>query len=128
MSPSSRNALNLGRSSVSPRCSSGQRRPLATRSSAARRLTLTPLVESDGVHAGTAVHVALRVSLPEGLHTQSNHPRDPTLIPTVLTFDAPEGVTVDEIVFPPLIDLKQAGQPEPAARRVRARVRDRRRD
>ena len=31
------------------------------------------------------MRAALRVVLPEGLHTQSNKPRDPLLIPTVLT-------------------------------------------
>jgi thiol:disulfide interchange protein DsbD len=61
------------------------------------------------------VRAALRVSLPEGLHTQSNKPRDPLLIPTVLTIDGPAGVTVTEVVFPPSTDLKQAGQEQPLA-------------
>ncbi len=77
--------------------------------------TLTPLVESDGVSPGTIVRVALQVSLPEGLHTQSNKPRDPTLIPTVLTIDAPDGVTAEEIVFPPATNFKQVGQEQPLA-------------
>ena len=59
--------------------------------------------------------MALQVSLPEGLHVQSNAPRDPSLIPTVLTIDAPAGVTVDEIVYPPSTDLKQVGQDQPLA-------------
>jgi len=59
--------------------------------------------------------LALKVSLPEGLHTQSNKPRDPLLIPTELTIDAPAGVTVTEIVWPPSTDLKQAGQDQPLA-------------
>ena len=49
---------------------------------------LTPIVESDGVRGGYTVRLALKVSLPEGLHTQSDTPRDPNLIPTVLTIDA----------------------------------------
>jgi cytochrome c biogenesis protein CcdA len=76
---------------------------------------VTPLVERPGLHAGDTARVALRVSLPEGLHTQSNKPRDPLLIPTELTIDAPVGVTVKEIVFPPSTDLKQAGQEQPLA-------------
>ena len=64
---------------------------------------------------GDAARVALKVSLPEGLHTQSNRPRDPLLIPTELTIDAPAGVTVTEIVWPPSTDLKQAGQDQPLA-------------
>ena len=50
---------------------------------------VTPLVERPGLHAGDTARVALKISLPEGLHTQSNKPRDPLLIPTELTIDAP---------------------------------------
>jgi thiol:disulfide interchange protein len=67
------------------------------------------------VHAGDTARAALRVSLPEGLHTQSNKPRDETLIPTELTIDAPPGVTVKEIVWPPSTDLNQAGSEKPLA-------------
>ncbi|HEY7791640.1 MAG TPA: thioredoxin family protein [Vicinamibacterales bacterium] len=76
---------------------------------------IAPLVATDGVHAGTTVRAALQVKLPDGFHVQSNKPRDPSLIPTVLTFDPPPGVTVREIVFPPATDLKQQGIPEPLA-------------
>ncbi|MGH9142422.1 MAG: protein-disulfide reductase DsbD domain-containing protein, partial [Vicinamibacterales bacterium] len=75
---------------------------------------VTPLVERSA-HAGETARVALKVSLPEGLHTQSNKPRDPLLIPTELNIDAPAGVTVKEVVFPPSTDLKQAGQDQPLA-------------
>jgi thiol:disulfide interchange protein len=76
---------------------------------------VTPLVERSGVHAGDTIRVALKVSLPEGLHTQSNKPRDPLLIPTELSFDPPAGVTVNEIVWPPATDFNQAGQDKPLA-------------
>jgi thioredoxin:protein disulfide reductase len=75
---------------------------------------VTPVVERP-VHAGGPARLALKVSLPEGLHTQSDKPRDPTLIPTVLTVETPAGVTLDEIVFPKATDLKQAGQEQPLA-------------
>jgi cytochrome c biogenesis protein CcdA/thiol-disulfide isomerase/thioredoxin len=75
--------------------------------------TLTPLVERPAVAAGERVRLALKVSLPESLHTQSNRPLDATLIPTVLTIDAPAGVTVDEIVYPSAIELKQQGLDQP---------------
>ncbi|MEP6918145.1 MAG: thioredoxin family protein [Acidobacteriota bacterium] len=75
---------------------------------------VTPLVEGTARPGGT-VRVALRVTLPEGLHTQSNRPRDPLLIPTTLIVDAPTGVTVSEIVWPPAIDLNQAGADQPLA-------------
>ena len=76
---------------------------------------VTPIADTDGVYAGGPARVALHVSVPEGLHTQSNKPRDPNLIPTELTIDAPAGVTVEELVFPPSTDLKQVGQDQPLA-------------
>jgi thioredoxin:protein disulfide reductase len=84
----------------------GQARPEAT---------IKPFVEADGVRAGSPARVALAVTLPEGLHVQSDQPRDPSLIPTVLTIDAPEGVTVTELVFPHPTDFTQEGQPQPLA-------------
>jgi thiol:disulfide interchange protein DsbD len=79
------------------------------------KAAVVPFAERDGVHAGTRVRVALQVSLPEGLHVQSNAPRDPSLIPTVLRIDPPAGITIDEIVYPPPTDLKQVGQDQPLA-------------
>lgn len=76
---------------------------------------VAPIEAADGVPAGAQIRVALQVVLPEGLHTQSNRPRDPTLIPTVLTIDAPSGVTVEEVVFPPSTELKQVGLDQPLA-------------
>jgi thiol:disulfide interchange protein DsbD len=70
---------------------------------------LTPVVERAVAPAGARVRLAVKVALPEGLHTQSDKPRDPTVIPTVLTIKAPTGVTVDEIVFPPSTVFKVAG-------------------
>jgi thioredoxin:protein disulfide reductase len=76
------------------------------------RAELTPLVESEAA-PGSPVRAALQVRIPERFHVQSDAPRDPTLIPTVLTVDAPEGVTVGEIVFPPASEFNQIGQAEP---------------
>ena len=76
---------------------------------------LTALVERDGVASGRIARAALEVALPEGLHVQSNKPRDPLLIPTVLTITPPEGVTVKEIVFPAAVDFKQGGADQPLA-------------
>ncbi len=75
---------------------------------------LEPLVESDAP-AGSEVRAALQVGLPDTFHVQSNAPRDPALIPTVLSVSAPEGVSVEEIVFPATTELKQNGVPEPLA-------------
>jgi len=76
------------------------------------RAEVTPLVEGS-VRAGSNARTALKVVLPEGFHTQSDKPRDPTLIPTELSVDAPAGVRVVEIVWPPATDLKQAGLDQP---------------
>ncbi len=73
---------------------------------------VTPLVEGTA-RAGSPVRVALKVTVPEGLHTQSNRPRDPLLIPTTLAIDSPAGATIDEVVWPPSIDLTQAGADKP---------------
>jgi thiol:disulfide interchange protein len=78
------------------------------------RAALSPVVESAG-HGGSTVRTALRVSLPEQFHVQSDVPRDPTLIPTVLTVDPPPGVSVVEIVYPEASDFEQIGQAEPLA-------------
>ena len=77
------------------------------------KATVTPLVERAAAAAGGPVRLALRVSLPETLHTQSNRPLDATLIPTVLTVDAPAGMTVEEIVYPAAVELRQQGLDEP---------------
>jgi thiol:disulfide interchange protein len=78
------------------------------------RADVVPLVEGPA-RAGSALRVALKVTVPEGLHTQSNRPRDKALIPTTLTIDTPPGITVAEIVWPPSIDLVQAGADKPLA-------------
>jgi cytochrome c biogenesis protein CcdA len=74
---------------------------------------LVPLVERPSVQAGERVRLALKVTLPEGLHCQANKPRDPLLIPTVLTVVPPSGVVVDEVVYPKTTELKQEGQSQP---------------
>src|SRR5262249_55334606 len=78
------------------------------------RAEVTPLV-ARAAHSGETARVALKVSLPEGLHTQSNKPRDENLIPTELSVTAPPGVTVKEIVWPAPTDLNQIGADKPLA-------------
>ena len=77
------------------------------------RAEVAPLAESDGVHPGAAVRLALRVTLPDGVHVQSNRPRDPMLIASALTLEPPPGVTVSEIVYPEASDFAQSGQATP---------------
>jgi thiol:disulfide interchange protein DsbD len=77
--------------------------------------TITPFVETDGARAGSPTRVALTVALPEGLHVQSDQPRDPSLIATVLTIEPPPGVRVTQLIFPQPKDFTLKGQAEPLA-------------
>ncbi len=79
------------------------------------KATVTPHVAADAVPAGTTTRVALEVSLPAGLHVQSDAPRDPSLIPTVLTVEVPNGVALQHLVYPEPTDFEQEGQPQPLA-------------
>lgn len=76
---------------------------------------ITPLVATSGVHAGSTVRVALTVVLPEGLHVQSDQPRDPSLIATVLTIDPPPGVRISHLIFPTPTEFTLKGQSEALA-------------
>jgi len=75
---------------------------------------LSPVVERSA-HAGETIRAAVRVSLPEGFHVQSNRPRDPSLIPTTLKIDSTPDVSVSEIVFPAPVDQKVLGYDQPLA-------------
>jgi thiol:disulfide interchange protein len=77
--------------------------------------TVTPLVGASGAARSGAIQLALQVELPEGLHANSNAPRDPMLIAMTLDVEATPGVTVREIVWPPAIDLVQDGAAQPLA-------------
>lgn len=74
---------------------------------------IVPIAESDPVRQGSTVKAALQVTLPEGLHVQSNKPRDPSLIPTELELQPPAGIRGVEVVFPKALDFPQEGLPEP---------------
>ena len=51
------------------------------------KAALAPVVAQPAAHAGDRVRVAVTVTLPPESHVQSNTPRDPSLIPTVLTLE-----------------------------------------
>src|SRR5262245_61810673 len=79
------------------------------------RATLTPVKSPVEVQAGTPTTVSLRVQLPPDIHVQANKPKDPALIPTVLTIDAPPGVTVDGVSYPPPSEIAQVGRDDKLA-------------
>ena len=76
---------------------------------------LTPTVEQQAIQPGQTVTLVLGVELPENMHVQSDEPRDPFVIPTLLTFTLPEGVTVEEITYPESTDWLLEGWDEPLA-------------
>jgi len=67
---------------------------------------VTPLNGASGVRPGESINLALRVVLAEGLHAQSNKPKDESLIPTTLTFEPTPGATPIEVVFPAAQEFK----------------------
>jgi thioredoxin:protein disulfide reductase len=69
------------------------------------------VAERANAHPGDTVRLALKVSLPEGVHTQSNKPSDESFIPTVVAVDPP--FAAKEIVWPPSSELKQIGLDKP---------------
>ena len=79
------------------------------------RAEVTPVVETASVRPGETVRLSLKVRLPEHVHVQAHEPRDPSLIPTVLTVEAPPGTTVEAITYPPPTELTQAGRRETLA-------------
>jgi cytochrome c biogenesis protein CcdA len=68
-----------------------------------------PVAEDASVPAGSLTRLALQVQIPANLHIQSNKPLDPFLIPATLTIDAPDGLTVEDITFPPSKPFRIAG-------------------
>jgi cytochrome c biogenesis protein CcdA len=74
---------------------------------------VTAIIETEHAVAGTDVRAAVQVHLPDGFHVNSNKPRDPSLIPVRLEFNAPAGVQVAEIVFPEATELRQRGAEQP---------------
>jgi DsbC/DsbD-like thiol-disulfide interchange protein len=74
---------------------------------------LTPTVEQQAIQPGQTVALVLGVELPEKIHVQSDEPRDPFVIPTVLTLTLPDGVTVEEITYPESTDFLLDGWEEP---------------
>ena len=77
------------------------------------RATLHAEASEIAVAAGGAVPLVLGVSLPPDVHVQANRPDDPLLIPTVLTVDIPEGVTVESISYPQPSEFRQVGREQP---------------
>jgi len=79
------------------------------------RAEVTPVVATAQPKAGAPLALSLKVVLPKDVHVQANKPRDPSLIPTVLTLTTPDGVKVDEISYPAPSELAQKDRKETLA-------------
>lgn len=79
------------------------------------RAEVEPVVITKTVKRRAELQIALTVRLPKDIHVQAHEPRDPLLIPTVLTVTPPSSVTVKEIVYPPPKELAQKGKSETLA-------------
>ncbi len=75
----------------------------------------TAAAVTDPVQPGTTVKTILAVKVSPGFHIQSDKPRDPSLIPLTLTFEAPPGVKVEASSFPPAKDFLLKGTDKPLA-------------
>jgi len=79
------------------------------------RAEVAPVVKTEQPKAGAVLALALQVRLPKDVHVQANKPRDPSLIPTVLTLTPPAGVTIDSITYPEPSELAQKDRKETLA-------------
>ena len=79
-------------------------RPRASVQPATAEVTLAP---------GATVDLVLNVSMPPEVHVQAHQPKDPLLIPTVLTVEAPAGLGVESIAYPAPTEFTQAARPDP---------------
>jgi thiol:disulfide interchange protein len=84
--------------------------PAQTRPGVAE-LAVTPAVVQ--VRPGASARTAITVRLPEGLHMNSDKPRDPNLIPITVSMEALAVVAGATAAFPEPLDLKQEGEPIP---------------
>jgi DsbC/DsbD-like thiol-disulfide interchange protein len=73
---------------------------------------VTAAAENADVKPGSTAILRLEVRLPKDVHVQANRPRDASLIPTALTIDAPPGVAIEKITYPPPSELAQTGRKE----------------
>jgi thiol:disulfide interchange protein DsbD len=84
--------------------------PAQTRPGVAQ-LAVTPAVVD--VRPGGSARTAITVRLPEGLHMNSDKPRDENLIPITVSMEALPVVAGATAAFPEPLDLKQEGEPIP---------------
>jgi DsbC/DsbD-like thiol-disulfide interchange protein len=81
---------------------------------AARPRATVQLRETEAqARAGGSVALVLDVTLPPEVHVQAHEPDDPLLIPTEVSLDVPDGITVQSLTYPEPSELTQAGRDKP---------------
>lgn len=78
-------------------------------------IALEPVLAATGVHPGQTLQAAIQAELEPGYHVNAHKPLESFLIPTTLTFTEPEGITVQEVVYPEPIMLAIGGLDTPLA-------------
>ena len=81
-------------------------------------IELSTANEFDGAPAGSTHRVALDATLQpqgNGLHVNSNEPLEDFLIPTILTLEPPEGISLEALAWPTPIMREQQGSDNPLA-------------
>ena len=78
-------------------------------------VSVTAVTERATVRPGEVIRLALDVKAPEGIHLQSDKPRDPSLIPLLLSMAPPTGVSVVDIAYPKSVDFQLIGFDQPLA-------------
>ncbi len=73
------------------------------------------IVDTKAPKRGSTVQLTAHVRLPQGLHVQSNKPRDPDLIPTEISLTLPTGVALVGVTYPKPSDLAVPGFKQPLA-------------
>jgi thiol:disulfide interchange protein len=76
-------------------------------------VTINRAVSMTSARPGDRVRLALVVVIPQGLHMQSDKPRDHSLIGARIWIDPASGVETHEVVFPQPRDLRLEGYAEP---------------
>ena len=77
------------------------------------RAALQPEMTEVTLAPGASADLVLKVSMPPEVHVQAHQPKDPLLIPTVLTVEASDGVTVESVAYPAPSEFAQAGRADP---------------
>ncbi len=69
-------------------------------------VSISTVLDASGVKPGGQIRAAVTLAIQEGWHINGNKPLDDYLIPTALTFEPSEGVSVAQIVYPDSKNVK----------------------